>query len=213
VNALWGELDSEWSDPAENSSVRGARSTLNAAMDRYARGDAVAFSDVYDLLAPRLYAFFVRQTRSVSRAEDLVQQTLLQMHCARETYVTGADVVPWAFAIGRRLVIDGYRRSKREVLGDDEASRQDDRISTEPRPDEVVEAKEAARRMDAVLASLPEAQRTAFELIKHDGLSLAEAAQVLGTTINAVKLRAHRTYEALRATLPEESSRKRATKQ
>jgi RNA polymerase sigma-70 factor (ECF subfamily) len=48
---------------------------------------------------------------------------------------------------------------------------------------------------------LPEAQRVAFELVKHEGLSLAEAADVLGTTVAAVKLRAHRTYEALRAAL------------
>jgi RNA polymerase sigma-70 factor (ECF subfamily) len=44
-------------------------------------------------------------------------------------------------------------------------------------------------------------QRVAFELIKQDGLSVAEAAQVLGTTVAAVKLRAHRAYEALRGAL------------
>jgi len=48
---------------------------------------------------------------------------------------------------------------------------------------------------------LPETQRVAFELVKEEGLSLAEAAQVLGTTVSAVKLRAHRAYEALRAVL------------
>jgi DNA-directed RNA polymerase specialized sigma24 family protein len=41
----------------------------------------------------------------------------------------------------------------------------------------------------------------AFELLKEEGLSLAEAAQVLGTTVSAVKLRAHRAYEALRLVL------------
>jgi RNA polymerase sigma-70 factor (ECF subfamily) len=46
-------------------------------------------------------------------------------------------------------------------------------------------------------------QRAAFELIKQEGLTVAEAAQVLGTTVAAVKLRAHRAYEALRAALGE----------
>ena len=40
--------------------------------------------------------------------------------------------------------------------------------------------------------------------MKRDGLSLAEAAEVLGTTVAAVKLRIHRTYEALRAALGKE---------
>jgi DNA-directed RNA polymerase specialized sigma24 family protein len=41
----------------------------------------------------------------------------------------------------------------------------------------------------------------AFELIKKEGLSVKEAAEVLGTTVTAVKLRAHRAYVALRAAL------------
>jgi RNA polymerase sigma-70 factor (ECF subfamily) len=48
---------------------------------------------------------------------------------------------------------------------------------------------------------MPESQRAAFELIKQEGLSLVEAAAVLGTTVAAVKLRAHRAYEKLREAL------------
>jgi RNA polymerase sigma-70 factor (ECF subfamily) len=51
------------------------------------------------------------------------------------------------------------------------------------------------------LESLPEKQRAAFELVKLDGLSLAEAAQVLGTTVGAVKLRVHRAHVALSVVL------------
>jgi RNA polymerase sigma-70 factor (ECF subfamily) len=67
----------------------------------------------------------------------------------------------------------------------------------------MVHAHELALRIDGVLAGLPESQRTAFRLIKQEGLSVAEAAQVLGTTVAAVKLRAHRAYEALRAAIGE----------
>ena len=63
-------------------------------MDRYAQGDSAAFGIVYDLLAPRLFAFLIRQTRSRAAAEDLVQQTFLQIHCARASYIGGADVTP-----------------------------------------------------------------------------------------------------------------------
>ena len=67
--------------------------------------------------------------------------------------------------------------------------------------DEVAQARELAMRIDQVLAKLPQSQRAAFELVKNEGLSMAEAAQVLGTTVAAVKLRAHRAYEALRGAL------------
>jgi RNA polymerase sigma-70 factor (ECF subfamily) len=171
-------------------------------MDRYAQGDDAAFGELYDLLSPKLLGFLYRQTRDRARAEDLVQQTFLQMHCARETYTTGADVVPWAFAIARRLAIDSYRRTKREVLDPDLdlAAMIDD-----TGPDDALRSKQAAEMLQQTLNSLPESQRVAFELIKQDGLSVAQAAETLGTTVTAVKLRAHRTYEALRNALRDSS--------
>jgi RNA polymerase sigma-70 factor (ECF subfamily) len=176
-----------------------ALSASDAAMARYAAGDEAAFPVVYDDLAPRLYGFLVRQTGDQARAEDLVQQTFLQMHRARGSFVAGAEVLPWAFAIARRLLIDGFRRGRREVLDGDDA--REESAAPGPAADDLVQAQELANRIRKELARLPEAQRVAFELVKEEGLSLAEAAQVLGTTVAAVKLRAHRAYEALRAVL------------
>jgi RNA polymerase sigma-70 factor (ECF subfamily) len=170
-------------------------------MERYAGGDDAAFAEVYDALAPRLYGYLLRQTHDVARAEDLVQQTLLQIHRARGRFIPGAEVTPWAFAIARRLLIDGLRRGRREVLssGDDDSAI--DAAGTDDRADDLVQAQQLAKRIQAELARLPEAQRVAFELIKQEGLSLSQAAEVLGTTVAAVKLRAHRAYVALRGVL------------
>ncbi len=179
-----------------------ASDALNAAMDRYAAGDDRAFAAVYDALAPRLYGFLVRRTNDGAMAEDLVQQTFLQIHRARGSYMQGADVVPWAFAIARRLLIDGFRRRRREVLGGaTDATLENERSSAEPLADDALQAQQAAQRFEGELAALPEAQRVAFQLLKQEGLSLVQAAQTLGTTVAAVKLRAHRAYEALRGAL------------
>lgn len=91
----------------------------DAAMDRYASGDDTAFAELYDALAPRMYTFISRKVGNVARAEDLVQQTLLKLHCARGRYVAGSCVSPWAFAILRRLHLDQERRKKLEVLSPD----------------------------------------------------------------------------------------------
>jgi RNA polymerase sigma-70 factor (ECF subfamily) len=179
-----------------------ASSALDAAMDRYARGEDAAFEELYDGLAPRLQSFLLRYTRDQARAEDVVQQTMLQIHRARGRFTPGAQVVPWAFAIARRLLIDMHRRGGREVLaptGDDNLTQL--MAALDAPADDVAIAKEIAGRLSEELARLPENQRVAFELIKQDGLSVAEAAQVLGTTVAAVKLRAHRAYEAMRAVL------------
>jgi RNA polymerase sigma-70 factor, ECF subfamily len=185
-----------------NERPRGETAALDDAMDRYARGDDAAFGVVYDAIAPRLFAFALRRTRDRERAEDVVQQTMLHIHRARGSFTTGAEALPWAYAIARRALIDQHRRGPREVLvSDDDAMAQDLVASMDAPADDVAAARELAARIQIELDKLPETQRMAFELIKQEGLSVREAAQALGTTVAAVKLRAHRAYEALRQAL------------
>lgn len=182
----------------------GGRSALTAAMDRYADGDDAAFGEVYDRLAPRLYGFFVRQTGDAARAEDLLQQTFLQMHAARLAFARGSDVIPWAFCIGRRLLVDGRRRTKNEVLFDtaeQDAAALDARVERFSVPDGLALTRELAARAEEELERMPALHREAYVLVRQEGLSVAQAAEVLGTTATAIKLRAHRAYEALRHAL------------
>jgi RNA polymerase sigma-70 factor (ECF subfamily) len=126
---------------------------------------------------------------------------MLQIHRARDRFIAGAEVMPWAFAISRRLLVDDVRRNRRVVLSDN--GEPEAGASLAPGADDLMQASELAVRIQVILAGLPNSQRAAFELIKQEGLTVAEAAQVLGTTVAAVKLRAHRAYEALRAALGE----------
>jgi len=206
------ELDSVSSDVLElvedGNAVSGERSLrrprtqrdeANAAMERYASGDDSAFTDLYDLLTPRLHAYLLRQTRDAARAEDLLQQTMLQLHSTRGRFMMGGEVFAWAFAIARRLLINSYRRRQREVRGREVQLAETPAF---PAPaDEVLHSKRLSRTVERELSRLPERQRVAIELMKKDGLSLREVAEVLGTTSNAVKLRVHRACATLRAAL------------
>jgi RNA polymerase sigma-70 factor (ECF subfamily) len=176
---------------------------VSAAMDRYALGDASAFETVYDGLSPSLLRFLRRRTGNDALAEEILQQTFLKIHLNREHYRTGLDVVPWAFAIARRLMIDAHRKSQREVLGEAGVG---DPPSPAPDPHQELALREAADALQRRFASLPANQREAFELVKSDGLTLAQAAQALGTTITAIKLRLHRAYETLRSPAGEPST-------
>ena len=182
------------------------RERANAAMERYARGEDQAFSELYDSLAPRLRRYLLRASRDPGRADDLLQQTMLQIHRARGRFIVGAEVLPWAFAIARRLFIDSIRRRKGErrtislETGGPEASAVEV-AADQHGADELIDSQRLGRALEAELERLPESHRAAFELIKNDGLSIREAAEVLGATPTAVKLRAHRAYVALRLAL------------
>jgi RNA polymerase sigma-70 factor (ECF subfamily) len=199
-DTTWRVSDLDRSRSGSLDAASSAASDASAAMERYAAGDDSAFEAVYDALSPRLYAFVLRRTQgNRARSEDLVQQTFLQMHHARGRFTPGADVVPWAYSIARRLLIDSVRRGSREVMTEDATF--DREIAPLAAADDLIVAKEMVIIVEAELARMPPAQREAFELVKSEGLSMAEAAEVLGTTVTAVKLRAHRAYEAIRVVL------------
>jgi len=185
----------------DNPDLEGA----DAAMERYARGDEAAFGELYDALAPRLLGFLRRATRDACAAEDLMQLTLLHMHRARGSFISGAPVLPWAFAIARRLMTDHARRRRVEQRLFSEAAADDDRMAYEPTAaaDDVLHARRLEVRLRQRIEALPELQRTAYRLLQQEDLTLKSAAEVLGTSVTAVKLRAHRAYVALRAVLRE----------
>jgi RNA polymerase sigma-70 factor (ECF subfamily) len=186
------------SESAGGKPARG-RTAADAAMERYAAGDDAAFGLVYDALAPRLLSYLVRKTRNPEDAADLLQQTMLHVHRGRGDFIAGAEVTPWAFAIARRLLIDRARQRGPDMRGS--PSGLETLVAETPHADDVVQAHELNDRVQSALSQLSPAQRAAFELVKQEGMTLIEAARVLGTSVGAAKLRMHRAYEVLRAAL------------
>jgi RNA polymerase sigma-70 factor, ECF subfamily len=186
-------------------------------MARYQDGDAAAFRELYAVVAPRLLGYLMKMARDKALADDLLQQTFLKVHRARAAYVRGADPLPWIYSIAHRTFIDDVRKHKRAVVrvADEEVPEVAaglDGESVERRDEPRVDAELAREALDA-LAQLPTQQREAVVLTKLDGKTVAEAAEIAGTTVGAMKVRAHRGYEALRKLLgrkPAEPARKAA---
>jgi len=177
---------------------------LNVAMDRYASGDSQAFATLHQALYPRLHAYLTRMCGSSVNAADLVQETFLRVHRARATFATGGAVLPWAYAIARNVALDHARSARlreTERLPSDPGLEMVDRGGGDAESAAI--AAQGARVVESVLAGLPASQRDAFILLRYEGLSVQDAAAVLGATPTAVKLRAFRAYEALRAALEE----------
>ena len=182
---------------------------LGQLMAQYCDGDAAAFRALYAQVAPRLHGYLLRMARDRPLADDLLQLTFLKVHRARAAYIRGADPLPWLYAIAHRTFLDEARRRKRAVVGVATEENlpevpagltgETDAQRDEPRGDP-----ELAKAALAALASLPPQQREAVVLTKLDGKSVAEAAEIAGTTPGAMKVRAHRGYVALRKALGSE---------
>jgi RNA polymerase sigma-70 factor (ECF subfamily) len=194
------------------TSTEGA-AAVDVAMGRYAEGDDAAFGAVHAALAPRLRLFLVRLAKSPVVADDLLQETFLRMHRARASFAVGARATPWAYAIARSVYVDHVRaRSVRK----ESLSERDDppgvelASSADADGEQVSIARQTAARVEEALARLPVNQREAFVLVRYEGLSIADAARILGATEGAVKLRAFHAYEALRKALDMEHRKRGA---
>lgn len=168
--------------------------SLEELMDRYVDGDAAAFDELYEQVSPKLFGYLLRLTRHRERAEDLLQVTFTKVHRARGSYLRGAPLLPWLLAIARRSFYDERRAAKvrKESLSLDGSLPEGDANPPSELPADVSDA------LDRALNDMPELYREAIQLTKLTGLSISEAAEVLGTTPAAVKLRVHRGYNYLR---------------
>ena len=185
-----------------------------AAMERYCRGEAAAFHELYALLAPRILAYLRGLLGDRAAAEDALQLTFLKVHEARATYLRGANPIPWIYTIAHRTSLDEIRKRKRSRVRLSQHGTPGAAAGAEPTAHitgvavdqhadqaERQDASSAAAGALAALAELPENQRQALLLTKVHGRSIAEAAMITGSTQGAIKQRAHRAYVTLRRLL------------
>jgi len=168
-------------------------------MRAYVGGDPAAFGELFERYAPLLEAVFRRRLRRAEEARDLVQQTFLHLHRSRADFREDARLRPWLFTIGMNLLRESQRRSFRRP----EATLELDGVR-----DPAVEAAgqqrvDAARTLEVALGALPADQRDVITLHWLAGVPLPEVAEIVGASLSAVKVRAHRGYAAMRRALGE----------
>jgi RNA polymerase sigma-70 factor (ECF subfamily) len=129
-----------------------------------------------------------------------VQETLISVHQARHTWDPSRPFRAWFFAIVRNKSIDMFRQrqSRARVL---EHYQRDHEVLAQAGGEGRVQSEISGGRL---LESLPEPQREVLVLTKIIGYSGAEAAQQLGISEGAVKLRVHRAIRNLRRMLEKE---------
>jgi RNA polymerase sigma-70 factor (ECF subfamily) len=162
-------------------------------MIRYQQADGVAITALIAAVSPALYRYFVSHCHSREQSADLLQETWLRIHRVRHTYRPGESVLPWLYAIARHVRVDGYRRNRRIESHEQAMDVLPESVSSGRQPEQ------DSPDFAALVASLPSAQREVVTLLKVSGLSLAEVALATRSTVGAVKQKAHRAYEKLRA--------------
>lgn len=183
--------------------------TDEALMSAHIAGDKKAFAIIVRRYGPVLTGMARRHLRSPELAKDLVQQTFLHVHRARNDFREGARLKPWIFTIATNLIREHYRRTGRRPETSYEAVREESpQIEPQVDPVDLAELQMQqinVQKLQQALTSLPESQRLVIELHWIQGHSFSDVANMVGASVSAVKVRAHRGYKKLRALIDMEA--------
>ncbi|MEQ1718815.1 MAG: sigma-70 family RNA polymerase sigma factor [Hyphomicrobium sp.] len=181
--------------------LRKATSPGRASMAEFlhrvaAKGDAQAFRELFEIYAPRVKAYMMRQGADATTAEELAQETLLTVWRKAGLYSDErGSATTWIFTIARNLRID---RLRKEMTWVELPEGRNEEASDDPSPAEHMEAKERRRRVQTALAELPADQHEVVALSYVEGLSHSEIAERLKLPLGTVKSRMRLAYLKIR---------------
>ena len=166
---------------------------------RAQQGDAQAFGALYEQHVDRVYAYIAHRVGNRADAEDLTEDVFLRALVHLNRFRWRGSLLPWLLTIARSLVADHWRRRSREAEWSAAPSTAIDNLT------EVVERRWQREQLRAAAAELTELQQQVIALRFAAGLSIAETAQVMDRSENAVKNLQHKAIAALRRRLKQES--------
>jgi RNA polymerase sigma-70 factor (ECF subfamily) len=181
---------------ADQSSVD-QENTDQLIIQRVLGGNRDAFKTLIQRYTDPLYRHALCMTGSPDVAEDILQLSFIKAYQHLAEVRGRFDA--WVFRIVANGCKDWLKNIRRSHLSYDE----DDQPSGYATPDEELDRTELRSDLDRALATLPASLREAFVMKHVEGRSYEEMADLLGTTVGALKMRVHRAREALQALLEE----------
>jgi RNA polymerase sigma-70 factor (ECF subfamily) len=169
---------------------------------RFRKGQKEAFGVLVRRYERELFGYLRRYLGDASLAEDVFQNTFLQLYVKSNQYEPGRPVRPWLYTIATNQAIDALRRNGRHValsldqgreeLADgDLHSLLDTLESRGPGPVDQAQGQETRERIRASVERLPEFLRQVLLLAYYQGLKYREIADILGIPVGTVKSRLH----------------------
>jgi RNA polymerase sigma-70 factor (ECF subfamily) len=171
-------------------------------MARFCRGQTETFGVLLRRYERELYGYLRRYLGDSDLAEDVFQNTFLQLYVKSGQYEIGRPVRPWLYTIATHQAIDALRRNGRhQALSLDQNQRElhDGEIRSllellearGPGPLEAAQGEERRERVRASVDQLPDFLRQVVVLAYYQGLKYREIADILGIPVGTVKSRLH----------------------
>lgn len=168
---------------------------------QYRNGDIQAFTALVDRYRQELFHFLTRMFNNRTLADDVFQETFLQVHLSADSFDITRRFRPWLFTIAMNKARDQLRRSnRRETVslstplrsGQDEKGTYVDLMEVDiPLPDQFAEQQESRQLVREVVTGLPTQLREVLLLAYFHKFSYKQIAEMLDVPVGTVKSRLH----------------------
>lgn len=169
--------------------------------------DAAVFTELVSRYQRELFNYLRRFLGDAAMAEDVFQQTFLQVHVKSELFQPGRKFRPWLYTIATNRAIDYQRRNRRHRRlsldqahnnsGEEVGSLMEVVASQESGPHAALEDGERAQWVREAVGNLPDTLQSAVRLVYFRGMKYREAAQTLSVPVGTVKSRLHSALQRL----------------
>lgn len=160
-------------------------------IERIKKGDESAFAEIYETFKLPLYKFCVRMISDRDSALDIVHDVFLKLYENIYTIKPTSSLTSLLFKMARNRCLN-FLRDRKAMIEIEQVE-----INSEHKVDKEFEMKEDSERLQKVLNSINDDYREILILKEWGGLSYAEIAEILDTTIPAVKAKLFKARKKL----------------
>ena len=170
---------------------------------RAQRGDATAFANIFYAHKPRIYSLCLRMTGNIAEAEDLTQESFLQVFRKLPTFRGDSALSTWMYRVAVNTVLMYFRKRGRPQVSLDEPS--SDQVKTKTREygsdDQRLVTSIDRLALARAIRELPDGYRTIFLLHEVDGYEHREIARLLKCSVGNSKSQLHKARVRMREIL------------
>jgi len=185
----------------------GGRSDEELLVEYRTTEDAAVFTELVSRYQRELFNYLRRFLGDAAMAEDVFQQTFLQIHVKSALFESGRKFRPWLYTVATNQAIDYQRRNRRHrrlsldqshrSSGEEVGSLMEVVASQESSPHSKAETGEQAKWVRDAVGNLPDPLQSTVRLVYFRGMKYREAAKVMSVPVGTIKSRLHSALQRL----------------
>lgn len=164
------------------------------------RGEGYAYSVLVGRYRDKIYHTIFRFTRNHSDTDDLAQETFMYAFKALRNFRQSSSFYTWIYRIAVNVTLNFLKKKKSEQVREgfvEKYGRMKEFYHSSSSPEYRTLRKELREKLQEAIHSLPDAYKSSFVLVVFQGMSHAQAAQVLRCSENTVSWRMHKARKMI----------------